>query len=117
VAIHKPTDAQLRILNRIDKGLSPYTREGGRVMSGTTRVREKLQELGLITRHNSLTQAGRESLAFALTLSDRKPRVGPKPKPGTCRECGCTEFAACPGGCAWADGTMTICTQCAGVEP
>jgi len=33
---------------------------------------------------------------------------------GVCRECGCTEDAACPEGCAWADGTQTLCTACAG---
>lgn len=33
--------------------------------------------------------------------------------PGTCCVCGCTESAACDGGCAWADDTRTICTTCA----
>ena len=29
-----------------------------------------------------------------------------------CRVCGCTDEAACPGGCSWADRTRTICTAC-----
>ena len=33
----------------------------------------------------------------------------------TCRVCGCTEFAPCPGGCTWAgDG---VCTRCAPPAP
>lgn len=32
---------------------------------------------------------------------------------GTCRVCGCTEDAACPGGCSWADKTKTLCSRCA----
>jgi ParB/RepB/Spo0J family partition protein len=32
------------------------------------------------------------------------------PKRGTCFICGCTEAAACPGGCAWVDETELICS-------
>lgn len=32
---------------------------------------------------------------------------------GVCRECGCTENDACPGGCGWAE--PDLCTAC--VEP
>lgn len=35
------------------------------------------------------------------------------PQPGRCRVCGCTDDAACSGGCAWADETRTLCTRCA----
>lgn len=36
-----------------------------------------------------------------------------KPKPGTCRKCGCTNERACPGtGCAWANDERTLCTAC-----
>jgi len=35
-----------------------------------------------------------------------------KPTPGVCRKCGCTETTPCPGGCAWADETKTLCTTC-----
>jgi hypothetical protein len=31
---------------------------------------------------------------------------------GSCRFCGCTEEAACPGGCAWTDDSQTLCSQC-----
>lgn len=31
---------------------------------------------------------------------------------GTCRVCGCTEDAACVGGCCWADESETLCSQC-----
>lgn len=29
----------------------------------------------------------------------------------TCRECGCSNFAACPGGCWWVDDDL--CSSCA----
>lgn len=32
--------------------------------------------------------------------------------PGVCRFCGCSQWDACPGGCAWADHTATVCTTC-----
>lgn len=31
---------------------------------------------------------------------------------GVCRKCGCTWEDPCPGGCAWADGSETVCTEC-----
>lgn len=34
---------------------------------------------------------------------------------GICRVCGCTDDAACDGGCSWSDATETICSNC--VEP
>ena len=32
--------------------------------------------------------------------------------PGVCRFCGCTEAAACPGGCRWMDAEETLCSAC-----
>jgi hypothetical protein len=32
--------------------------------------------------------------------------------PGVCHVCGCTDDAACDGGCSWADDARTICTKC-----
>lgn len=32
-------------------------------------------------------------------------------KAGTCRFCGCTEAAACTGGCAWVDQDETVCSN------
>lgn len=43
-----------------------------------------------------------------------KPKRARSSQKGTCRACGCTENAACPEGCAWADDSHTICTSCAG---
>lgn len=47
----------------------------------------------------------------------RKGKAKPKRQraatPGTCRVCGCTDDAACPDGCAWANQTHTLCTSCA----
>ena len=37
----------------------------------------------------------------------------PDPRKGRCYVCGCTEKDACPGGCGWTDGDMTLCTTCA----
>lgn len=34
-------------------------------------------------------------------------------QPGKCRECGCTEDNACPGGCYWVDEDCTLCSACA----
>lgn len=31
---------------------------------------------------------------------------------GVCRYCGCSESDACPQGCYWLDGTMTVCSAC-----
>lgn len=42
-----------------------------------------------------------------------REKKGTKPTAGVCRKCGCTEDSACPGGCAWADKTKTLCTACA----
>jgi len=36
----------------------------------------------------------------------------PKPKPGTCKLCGCWDAKACPGGCSWVDEDHTLCTAC-----
>lgn len=35
-----------------------------------------------------------------------------KPQAGTCRKCGCTEGAACEGGCGWVDKARTKCSSC-----
>ena len=32
---------------------------------------------------------------------------------GRCVVCGCTDARACPGGCAWANSTHTLCSRCA----
>lgn len=37
-------------------------------------------------------------------------------KAGTCKYCGCSEQAACWGGCAWTDETQTLCTSCRRAE-
>jgi hypothetical protein len=34
----------------------------------------------------------------------------------TCRVCGCTDLAACPGGCAWVSGEPDLCTACRPTE-
>lgn len=37
-------------------------------------------------------------------------------KRGVCRWCGCVLERACPGGCAWADSSETLCTSCVTVD-
>jgi hypothetical protein len=32
---------------------------------------------------------------------------------GTCKYCGCTDDAACEGGCRWTDASKTVCSTCA----
>lgn len=51
-----------------------------------------------------------------LTLPPVSPRVR-LPVPGTCQVCGCTDYAACPGGCCWADDSQTLCSSCEDVAP
>lgn len=41
-------------------------------------------------------------LAIARTLKVR----------GVCQTCGCTDQAACEGGCVWTDATHTLCSNC-----
>ncbi|WP_447979068.1 hypothetical protein [Candidatus Nitrospira bockiana] len=36
------------------------------------------------------------------------------PGEATCRVCGCTELAACPGGCVWAE--PDLCSRCVRIE-
>lgn len=33
-----------------------------------------------------------------------------------CQVCGCTEDAACPGGCSWASLSPPICSSCSGED-
>lgn len=39
-----------------------------------------------------------------------------KGQPGVCRKCGCTEDAACEGGCGWVDKKQTKCSSCFGPQ-
>lgn len=41
------------------------------------------------------------------------PPAEPKATPGVCKGCGCTENAACEGGCHWVDADCTLCSKCA----
>lgn len=34
------------------------------------------------------------------------------PTKGVCKECGCTEFNACPEGCSWTDKSEILCAEC-----
>jgi hypothetical protein len=44
---------------------------------------------------------------------EKKPKKTPRaPKVRTCSKCGCTDEAACPGGCAWASRNPDICSSC-----
>jgi len=36
----------------------------------------------------------------------------PESPAGVCRFCGCTDRAACPGGCAWVDEAASVCSTC-----
>lgn len=64
----------------------------------------------------------RYTLPHALLLNMLHDNFGPwEPEyralvGGICKVCGCTQDAACEGGCAWADGSMQLCTRCAGIE-
>lgn len=35
---------------------------------------------------------------------------------GVCQVCGCTDEAACPGGCIWATPAADLCSRCAQKE-
>lgn len=49
---------------------------------------------------------------FHQAARERLKNKGKKAKPGTCSKCGCTEEAACEGGCGWANKERTLCTSC-----
>lgn len=38
----------------------------------------------------------------------------PSPRLRICQGCGCTDAAACPGGCHWVSIEPPVCSQCAG---
>lgn len=38
--------------------------------------------------------------------------AGTKHKAGTCMACGCTDDAACEGGCFWIDPSHLLCSVC-----
>ncbi len=46
-----------------------------------------------------------------------EPAEPAEPAVSTCRECGCTDDRACPGGCWWANDDRDLCTRCAVEEP
>jgi hypothetical protein len=56
--------------------------------------------LRMVQAHNALTVATGDN-----NLVDLEGE-------GVCRVCGCTDQAACPGGCAWVDDAHTLCSQC-----
>ena len=53
-----------------------------------------------------------ETISVAQNRSPIGRIAGPKPKPGTCRICGCTDAKACAGTCWWVDKAHTLCSQC-----
>jgi ParB/RepB/Spo0J family partition protein len=57
-----------------------------------------------------------EEFAAKPGTGEQGPGIGKKQSGGAgrgvCRECGCTERHACPGGCGWVDESQTLCTQC-----
>jgi hypothetical protein len=59
------------------------------------------------------TTAGHPHTEYCLSpkAGIRAQRVGPA-FARTCRVCGCTDEAACPGGCAWVPGEPDLCTAC-----
>lgn len=61
-------------------------------------------ELGFADRGNLMPTAALNRMYEAL----RRIEV----TPGTCRYCGCTDNAACAGGCSWADDAETVCSAC-----
>lgn len=48
---------------------------------------------------------------FEEMLTGRRPEHTAPSEPGTCKFCGCTEDAACEGGCAWVDKEQTVCSS------
>lgn len=55
-----------------------------------------------------------DALAAWLKWCSEHPRLGVvfnKAQERACRECGCTELQACPGGCWWVEGDL--CSSCA----
>jgi hypothetical protein len=64
---------------------------------------------------------GATESAFAEKGEARQPEGYPEGEqanpaaPRRCRDCGCTDDLACPGGCTWVE--PDLCSRCAGQEP
>jgi ParB/RepB/Spo0J family partition protein len=56
--------------------------------------------------------AAKYGLDVMKILAPFAARAG-KPVAGVCLKCGCTEEAACDGGCTWANKEQTLCSKCA----
>ena len=50
--------------------------------------------------------------AGASTAELERELLEVEPPSGVCGQCGCTDNAACEGGCSWADPSHTLCTRC-----
>ncbi|TAH39267.1 MAG: hypothetical protein EYC70_00335 [Planctomycetota bacterium] len=79
--------------------------EIGEAAQAVLHVREGKPGASLEKYRAEMLQVAAVALS-ALEAFDRHPQ--------RCRRCGCTEVAACPGGCAWLE--EDLCTAC-GVEP
>ncbi len=51
----------------------------------------------------AILRIGLDVVAFAIAV-----------QASSCVFCGCTEFDACPGGCAWIE--IAVCSACQGIE-
>jgi ParB/RepB/Spo0J family partition protein len=89
-----PPDGLVELFGIDVKGIAEEVRAGLKEKAGKKRT-----EGGGLR-----TELGRDS---------QKGAKDAKGKKGTCRECGCTEANACPGGCSWMDETETLCSSCA----
>lgn len=62
----------------------------------------------LLEREAGAPGSGMISTTFTITLGGRRQWA----RPGVCAGCGCTERAACGGGCSWVDETRRLCSAC-----
>lgn len=53
-------------------------------------------------------------MATKTVRNKKRPAPAARLQRGVCRKCGCTDWAACPEGCAWVDKAHTKCSGCYG---
>jgi hypothetical protein len=88
--------------------------EGFEVVAGARRLRAcraaERAEIPALVQEMTEAEVKAELAAAAKAGKVMKCAPTAAPKRGTCFICGCTEAAACPGGCAWVDETELICS-------
>lgn len=110
------------VIRIVDTARAGGTAPGAREVLGVPWIEEVRRALAAADAHPQWDRA--EYVAGQLvdfvckreTAAERRGRADGAP---SCRVCGCTDLAACPGGCAWVGDPLLIgglCSACAPVD-